>query len=94
MQGTWDSGTRGWGEFEKEMSGAMDLPTEFIVYYPPVSNELHGDLPAEYVRVSVDWMEVETHKRIYSCCLLHFKINCGKETSLNVSYYKYVCSVS
>jgi len=46
MQGIWDSGTRGWAEYEKAMSGTMDLP-------------------AEYVRVSVDWMEVETHKRIY-----------------------------
>lgn len=65
MQGIWYSGTRGWGEFEKAMSGAMDLPTEFVVYYPPVSNELHGDLPGEYVRISIDWMEVETHNRIY-----------------------------
>ncbi len=47
MQGIWDSGTRGWGEFEKAMSGTMDLPTEFVVYCPPVSNELHGDLPSE-----------------------------------------------
>ena len=65
VQGIWDSGTRGWAEYERTMSGTMDLPTEFVVYYPPVFNELHGDLPAEYVRVSVDWMEVETHKRIY-----------------------------
>lgn len=65
MEGVWDSGSRGWGYFEKAMSGDMDLPMEFVIYYPPVSNELDGDLPAEYVRVIVDWMEVETHGRIY-----------------------------
>ncbi len=65
MEGIWDSGSRGWADFEKAMSGSMDLPTEFIVYYPPVSNELDGDLPAEYVRVFVDWMEMETHGHIY-----------------------------
>ena len=65
MEGVWDSGSRGWGYFEKAMSGDMDLPMEFVIYYPPVSNELDGDLPSEYVRVIVDWMEVETHGRIY-----------------------------
>lgn len=65
MQGIWNSGSRGWADFEKAMSGYMDLPMEFVVYYPPVSNELDGDLPYEYVVVSVDWMEVETHGRIY-----------------------------
>ena len=65
MEGIWDSGSRGWADFEKAMSGSKDLPTEFVVYYPPVSNELDGDLPAEYVRVFVDWMEMETHGHIY-----------------------------
>ena len=65
MEGIWDSGSRGWADFEKAMSGSMDLPTEFVIYYPPVSNELDGDLPAEYVRVFVDWMEMETHGHIY-----------------------------
>ncbi len=65
MQGVWDSDTRGWGEFEKAMSGATDLPTEFVVYYPPVSDELNGDLPGEYVRISVDWMELETDGHIF-----------------------------
>lgn len=64
MEGIWDSGTRGEGFFDKALSGSMDLPTEFVIYYPPVSNELDGDLPAEYMRVSVDWMEVETHSRV------------------------------
>ncbi len=65
MEGIWDSGTRGWADFEKAMSGYMDLPMEFVVYYPPISNELDGDLPGEYVRVIVDWMEVETHGHIF-----------------------------
>ena len=65
MEGVWDSGSRGWGYFEKAMSGDMDLPMEFVIYYPPVSNQLDGDLPSKYVRVIVDWMEVETHGRIY-----------------------------
>lgn len=65
MQGIWDSGTRGWGELEKAMSGYMDIPMIFVVYYPPVSNELDGDLPGQYVEVYVDHMEVETHRNIY-----------------------------
>ena len=65
MHGIWDSGSRGWADFEKAMSGYMDLPMEFVIYYPPVSNELDGELPSEYVRVFVDWMEVETHGRIF-----------------------------
>ena len=65
MEGIWDSGSRGWADFEKAMSGYMDLPMEFVVYYPPISNELDGDLPGEYVRVIVDWMEVETHGHIF-----------------------------
>ncbi len=65
MEGIWDAGTRGWGYYEKAMSGAMDLPTEFVVYWPPVSNELDGNLPAESVLVMVDWMEVETHGHIF-----------------------------
>ncbi len=47
------------------MSGYMDLPMALVIYYPPVSNELDGDLPAQYVTVYVDHMEVETHRRIY-----------------------------
>ena len=64
MEGIWDSGTRGWGTFEKAMSGYMDLPMKFIIYYPPVSNELDGDLPAEDLVVYLDYMEMETHNRI------------------------------
>ena len=64
MEGVWDSGTRGWGNFEKAMSGYMDLPMKFIIYYPPVSNDLDGDLPAEDLVVYLDYMEMETHDRI------------------------------
>ncbi len=64
MEGIWNSGSRGWGEFEKAMSGYMDLPMKFVIYYPPVENELDGELPSAYLMVYLDFTEMETNGSI------------------------------
>ncbi len=64
MEGIWDSETRGWGEFEKAMSANGAQPMKLVIYYPPVSNELVGELPFEYVAVYVGYTELEANNRI------------------------------
>jgi len=66
-------GGRGYGTFEKAMTPLGNIPLEFIIYYPPVENELDGAFPALDLRVAVDITD------LYAENTLHVKLGEGGE---------------
>ena len=53
--GIQDAGAgRGWGTFEKAMSGIGDNPLKFVIFYPEFENELDGYYPSDYLVVEMD----------------------------------------
>ena len=66
-------GGRGYGTFEKAMTSFGEIPMEFIVYYPPVENELDGAFPALDLRVCLDITD------LYTKHTLHVKLGEGGE---------------
>jgi len=53
--GIQDAGAgRGWGTFEKAMSGIGDNPLKFVIFYPEFENEVDGYYPSTYLMVEMD----------------------------------------